>query len=230
LRIEDRSAAGSPLRPACPRAERATEGRNGAKQTQLGWAGQARGLGDEGCCRQTNPIPTAMPIGRSAFPGEQVVRNKAKLGRSWRIWGTVSRALYKQTQFGGTPTAACRLGPRGPVVQTNPIPPGRDGAHRTNKPNLPLPDGQARPWLDPIAPNKPNCPKRGTEGCPATPGRRGHRSAGREGNRAKQSQPWASWGIWGTNPPPYAGHTPRRSGGVAALTCRGARVQCSFWA
>jgi hypothetical protein len=50
--------------------------------------------------------------------------------------------LYKQTQFGRTPAAARRLGP------------ARAGC--TKKPNLPPPDGQARPWLEPIAPNKAN--------------------------------------------------------------------------
>jgi hypothetical protein len=50
----------------------------------------------------------------------------------------------------------------GPVVQTNPIPSGRDGARRTDKPNSRPPDGQARARLEPIARNKPNCPKRGT--------------------------------------------------------------------
>ena len=64
-------------------------------------------------------------------------------------WDGGQRMLYKQTQSGGTPAVACRLGP------------ARAGC--TNKPNLPPPDGQARPWLEPIAPNKPNCPKRGTE-------------------------------------------------------------------
>jgi hypothetical protein len=43
-----------------------------------------------------------------------------------------------------------------PVVQTNPIPPGRGGTRRTNKPNLPPLDGQAGPWLELIVPNKPN--------------------------------------------------------------------------
>jgi len=47
------------------------------------------------------------------------------------------------------------------VLQTNPIPPGRDEARRTNKPNLPPPDGQAGPWLEPIAPNKPNSSRGG---------------------------------------------------------------------
>jgi hypothetical protein len=45
---------------------------------------------------------------------------------------------------------------RGPVVQTNPIPLGRDGARRTNRPNLPPPDKQAGPSPDPIVRNKPN--------------------------------------------------------------------------
>jgi hypothetical protein len=63
----------------------------------------------------------------------------------------------------GHPPRPAALGLRGPVVQTNPIPPGHDGARRTNKPNSPAPDGQAKSWLEPILPNKANCPKRGTE-------------------------------------------------------------------
>jgi hypothetical protein len=38
-------------------------------------------------------------------------RQQTQTWAPWGIWGTVSRVLYKQTQFGGTPATACRLGP-----------------------------------------------------------------------------------------------------------------------
>jgi hypothetical protein len=37
-------------------------------------------------------------------------RQQTQTWAPWGIWGTVSRVLYKQTQFGGTPATACRLG------------------------------------------------------------------------------------------------------------------------
>jgi hypothetical protein len=39
------------------------------------------------------------------------VNKQSQTWRPWGIWGTVSRVSYKQTQSGGTPVAACRLGP-----------------------------------------------------------------------------------------------------------------------
>jgi hypothetical protein len=48
--------------------------RNKANSRQ-GRAGRGPGAWDARQMRQTNPIPTTMPIGRSAFPG-QIVRNK----------------------------------------------------------------------------------------------------------------------------------------------------------
>jgi hypothetical protein len=71
-----------------------------------------------------------------------------------QVVGGTSRT--NKPNLAGRPPRPAASGLRGPVVQTNPIPPGRAGARRTNKPNSPLPDGQARPWLEPIAPNKAN--------------------------------------------------------------------------
>jgi len=54
-----------------------------AKQTQFRTGGGWARLGGRGAWGlvQTNPIPALMPIRRSAFPGGQIVRNKANLLR-----------------------------------------------------------------------------------------------------------------------------------------------------
>jgi hypothetical protein len=54
-------------------------GANRAKQTQFGPAGRLGPWRGKLC--ETNPIPAAMPIRRSAFPGGPIVRNKANSQR-----------------------------------------------------------------------------------------------------------------------------------------------------
>jgi hypothetical protein len=52
-----------------------------------------------GLAVQTNPIPAAVPIGRSAFPGGGLCKtNPIPAGTGWReAWGT--RVPYEQSQF-----------------------------------------------------------------------------------------------------------------------------------
>jgi hypothetical protein len=83
----------------------------------------------------------------------------AKQSQTWAplgVWGTMSRVLYKQTRFGGTPAATCRLEPARAGCTNKPNSAQSRQARRTNKPNLPPPDGQAGPWLELIVSNKPN--------------------------------------------------------------------------
>jgi hypothetical protein len=126
--------------------------------------------------RQTNPIPgpacgRGIPTIPSGGVSCQTKPNLGDLGylesgveglvQTNPIWRDAGPAPYRlRPARGGCTNKANRLEP---IVRNKPNSAGRDAARRTNKPNLPLPDGQARPWSGPIAPKKPNCPRRGTE-------------------------------------------------------------------
>jgi hypothetical protein len=124
------------------------------KQTQL--AGGARR--DAVRLYKQTQFGSARPRG-----GVSPWTNKAKLGRPGVSGEWCRGSGTNKPNLAGRPPRPAASGLHGPVVQTKPIPRGRDVARRTNKPNLPSPHGQASPWLERIAPNKPNCPKRGTE-------------------------------------------------------------------
>jgi hypothetical protein len=125
-----------------------------AKQSQF--AAMPRGMGPGGRGTrgvvQTNPIPTMVPIRRSASPGGRIVRSKASLPgyAGWEgqqghgTWGQMRKTnpiLRLRIQRGRRPVAS---GLCGPVVQTNPIPPGRGEARCTNKPNFPGAPGRGK--------------------------------------------------------------------------------------
>jgi hypothetical protein len=75
-----------------------------------------------------------------------IAPNKAKLGQPGASGERRRWSCTNKPNLAGRPLRPAASALRAPVAQTNPIPPGRDGARRTNKPNLPPPDGQARPW------------------------------------------------------------------------------------
>jgi hypothetical protein len=79
-----------------------------AKQSQL-----AGGAGRDAVRLYKQTQFPARRVGRGPGDGGHGGKcaKQSQTWASWGIWGIVSRVLYKQTQFGGTPAAACRLGP-----------------------------------------------------------------------------------------------------------------------
>ncbi len=126
---------------------------------------------------ETKPIPASVPIGRSAFPGGEIVRNKPN--------------------FPPGPDGA-RPGGRGAwgFAQTNPIPaimpirrsavPG--GQIVRNKANSSIADFGLR-IQGSLAAGHPHGPP--------GQGRLYKQTQLARANRGKQSQTWAGWGIWG---------------------------------
>jgi hypothetical protein len=139
----------SQFRPLCRSGDRRSrEGR--LCETNPIWTSVAKPAGER--C-ETKSIRPVEDVGRGRPTHEEpTMRDKARLGRPWGIWGTMSRVLYKQTQS-GVPSREegcryeqtkpigwrCQAG-RGPVVQTNPIweRPGHEEGCRCEqtKPNL----------------------------------------------------------------------------------------------
>jgi hypothetical protein len=63
------------------------------------------------CAKQTQFPARHVADASPPFQAEAYRAKQRQAWATWSIWGTASRVLYKQTQFGGTPAAACRLGP-----------------------------------------------------------------------------------------------------------------------
>ncbi len=89
------------------------------KQTQSGVPGceqacrreQTKPIGWR-CRAGRGPVVRTNPIwGCPAARRGVVVNKQSQTWATWGIWGTMSKVLYKQTQFGGTPAASCRFGP-----------------------------------------------------------------------------------------------------------------------
>ena len=117
-------------------------------------------------------------IGKRAVPLPPIGRIASAPGKNQhftRIARTIKPVSMLQSQnepnFTGGPRtqrAKCATSPRCPASGNKPKPgnPGVSGERYrgscTNKPNLPPPEGQARLWLEPIAPNKANSAGRHT--------------------------------------------------------------------
>jgi hypothetical protein len=78
--------------------------RSGAPRRCPAGAGRGVPCGTRGCC--TNKPNLGCPAARRGV----AVNKQSQTWASWGIWGPMPRVLYKQTQFGGTPATACRLG------------------------------------------------------------------------------------------------------------------------
>jgi hypothetical protein len=187
-----------------------TAGDNRVKQTQSRLT--KRGLGTRGVV-QTNPIPAAMPIRRSAFPGGWIVPNKANSVR-----GLKEPSACRETSYGG-------LDMHGTSAKQSQFPGGdtRDAAWRTwdegcctNKPN-------SCHWADREIglPGRVDCAKQSQFGpapsCnrvqwrqtnPIQPGRRAGRVPGRAKCAKRTQSPPDRPVRWGWNRPLALGYSP----------------------